>query len=126
MKSELELMLQLRPASEWQVPVLLTVAQDGTGIDALVDAIARHQHHLDSSGDGPRRAAAGRRTDFVAALRDEVSRRIDRALAEGPVAAVAAAVEGGELDPYAALRRVLADPHFARALTDDGRGEGER
>lgn len=126
MKSELELMLQLRPAAAWQVPVLLTVAQDGTGIDALVDAITRHQHHLASSGDGARRAAAGRRTDFVATLRDEVNRRIDRALADGPVAAVAAAVEEGALDPYAALRRVFADPRFARALTDDGHREDER
>jgi len=126
MKSELELMLQLRPAAAWQVPVLLTVAQDGTGIDALVDAITRHQQHLASSGDGAQRAAAGRRTDFVATLRDEVNRRIDRALADGPVAAVAAAVEEGALDPYAALRQVFADPRFARALTDDGRGEDER
>lgn len=125
MKSELELMLQLRPAAAWQVPVLLTVAQDGTGVDALVAAIGEHQQHLVTSGDGARRAAAGRRTDFVAALRDEVGRRIDRALADGSVAAVVSAVENGGLDPYAALRQVFGDPHFVRAVggeRDEGGG----
>ncbi|MGH4022091.1 MAG: alpha/beta hydrolase, partial [Pseudonocardiaceae bacterium] len=39
MKSELELMLQLRPSTGWQVPVLQTVAADGTGIAALVEPL---------------------------------------------------------------------------------------
>ncbi|MEO8751968.1 MAG: methylmalonyl Co-A mutase-associated GTPase MeaB, partial [Casimicrobiaceae bacterium] len=33
MRSELEAMLQLRPSVAWQVPVLLTVAAEGKGID---------------------------------------------------------------------------------------------
>lgn len=122
MKSELEVMLQLRPVAGWTVPVLLTVAAEGRGVDELVARIAAHHAYLDASGDGARRAAAGRRTDFVRAVRDEIGRRLERALSAGAAATVVAAVEQGAIDPYAALQRVLADPAVARTLV----GEPER
>lgn len=119
MKSELEVMLQLRPAAGWAVPVLLTVASEGRGVEDLVARIDAHHAYLDASGDGARRAAAGRRTDFIRAVHDEVGRRLERALAAGPAAAVVAAVEQGTLDPYGALQRVFADPALAAALLGD-------
>jgi LAO/AO transport system kinase len=124
MKSELDLMLHLRPGgAKWNVPVLLTVASEGRGIDELVAEIDAHHAYLDASGDGARRAAAGRRTEFIRALHDEVGRRLERALAAEPAAAVVAAVEEGTLDPYVALRRVIADPSLAGALFGDMSGE---
>ena len=123
MKSELELMLQLRPAAGWMVPVLLTVAADGKGIAELVTKVNEHHAYLTQSGEGARRNAAGRRTDFERALRDELDRRIARALDDGACAAVVGAVEQGTLEPYAAMRRVLADPRFAGALLGDSGGE---
>ena len=123
MKSELELMLQLRPAAGWAVPVLLTVAADGKGIAELVAEIDAHHAFLAASGEGARRSAAGRRTDFVRALRDELDRRLARALADGACAAVVNAVEQGALDPYAAMRRVFADPEFAGVLLGEPGGE---
>ena len=42
-------------------------------------------------------------------LRDEIGRRVHDALRDGVLAAVRAQVERGELDPYVALARVLAD-----------------
>jgi LAO/AO transport system kinase len=123
MKSELELMLQLRPAAEWTVPVLLTVASDGKGIDELVAKVDAHHAYLVASGEGARRQAAGRRTDFARALRDEIDRRIARALTDGACAAVVDAVEQGSLDPYAAMRRVLADPGFAGVVLGESSGE---
>ena len=35
----------------WNVPVLATVAEDGKGVDELVDALERHHDHLITSGD---------------------------------------------------------------------------
>ena len=122
MKSELELMLQLRPAAGWTVPVLLTVASDGKGIDELVAQVDAHHAYLAASGEGARRQAAGRRTDFARALRDEIDRRIARALTDGACAAVVDAVEQGSLDPYAAMRRVLADPGFAGVVLGESSG----
>jgi LAO/AO transport system kinase len=116
MKSELELMLQLRPAGGWNVPVLLTVASEGRGIDELLGMLDAHAAHLRDSGDGARRAADGRHDEFVAALRDELARRLDRGLRRGPLATVAESVRNGALDPYAALRQILADPQLLETL----------
>lgn len=109
MQSELELMLQLRPADGWEVPVVATTAVEGKGIDALLAALARHEEYLRTSGTGARRAAAARHEEFAAALRDEVVHRIDRALRNGTLGSLAAAVEQGAVDPYTALQRVLND-----------------
>jgi GTPase len=116
MQSELELMLQLRPARGWPVPVLPTVAVDGTGIAELVAQLERHRRYLVESGEGARRAVRARHEEFVAALRDELGRRLDRALHNGALAAVLQQVEHGELDPQAALARILADHRLLEAV----------
>jgi LAO/AO transport system kinase len=109
MKSELELMLQLRPSAGWQVPVLLTSAASGTGIDELLAKLELHRAHLDQSGEGASRNAAGRRDEFLAGLRDELTRRLEHATHSGVLRPVLDAVEAGTVDPYAALSRVLDD-----------------
>ena len=38
-------------AEGWNVPVLATSAEDGNGVDELVDALERHHDHLVSSGE---------------------------------------------------------------------------
>src|SRR5262245_59100156 len=101
MKSEPELMLQLRPGRDWRVPVRLTVATEGRGVDELVSVIGAHQRYLASSGEGARRAAAGRRQEFADALRETLAERVDQALHNGAVGAIVAQLERGEIDPYA-------------------------
>jgi LAO/AO transport system kinase len=116
MKNELELMLQLRPAGGWQVPVLTAVATDGTGLPELVDAIGRHRHYLESSGEGAARAAASRHDEFVTALREELVRRLEGAMRNGVVGPLLEQIERGEIDPYVALRRVLDDRRLFEAV----------
>jgi LAO/AO transport system kinase len=109
LQSELEQMLQLRPSGSWAVPVLQTVATDGTGVAELIDSLGRHRRYLGESGEGARRAAAGRHEEFIAVLRDELGRRLEGAMRNGALAALLVQVERGEIDPYAALARVLGD-----------------
>jgi LAO/AO transport system kinase len=109
MHAELELMLQLRPPGGWSVPVVSCVASEGRGVDEVLTAIQRHHAYLGESGDGAARAAAARHEEFVAALRDELGRRVEAAMRDGAVAGLLEQVERGEIDPYAALRRVLGD-----------------
>jgi GTPase len=116
MQSELELMLQLRPSTGWQVPVLLVVAADGTGVPELVDVIADHRRYLEQSGEGASRAAANRRDELVRALRDELVRRLDGAMRNGVVGPLLEQVERGEVDPYVALSRILADRRLLEAV----------
>jgi LAO/AO transport system kinase len=116
MKAELELMLQLRPPQGWQVPVLQTVATRGEGVAEVVDAIRRHRRHLEESGEGAARAAASRRQEFIGALRDELVRRLEGAMRNGAVGPLLEQIERGEVDPYAALARVLADRRLFEAV----------
>ena len=122
MQSELELMLQLRPGSGWTVPVLQTVASEGKGIAELVELLDTHRRYLNESGEGAARAAAARHDEFVGALRDEVARRFDRAVHNGLIGGLLAQVERGEIDPYSALRRVLADRQFLAAVLGEQAG----
>jgi len=122
MQAELDQMLHLRPAHGWEVPVLLTVAAEGSGVAELVDAIDRHRRFLAESGEGARRAAAGRHAEFVGALHDELGRRLERALRNGALDGLLAQVERGEVDPYAALARVLGDRRLFTTLGDDADG----
>jgi LAO/AO transport system kinase len=126
MKAELELMLQLRPSNGWIVPVLLTVASDGTGTDALLAALEAHRDHLRHSGAGSARRAAGRRVAFVSALRDELAGRLERALHNGAFEQLMHAVESGDIEPHVALERVLADRELLGKLLQRSSTAGNR
>ncbi len=54
------LALSSRGRSTWTPPVLLVSAQDGRGIDALLDVLSAHREHLHGSGEGTERRARGR------------------------------------------------------------------
>jgi LAO/AO transport system kinase len=127
-EAELFNMLHLRPASGWDVPVLLTVATEGRGVPELVTTIDKHRRHLESSGEGAARAAAGRRAEFLALLRDEIGRRVEQGLVEAADGGVLGRIERGEADPYATALEILSDPSRLRAIVRDGRGgrQGKR
>jgi LAO/AO transport system kinase len=68
--SELESALALGPrdSAAWQPPVLMLSARDGSGIDALVDALDAHRRHLIDSDELRARRAAGRDAHVVESL----------------------------------------------------------
>jgi LAO/AO transport system kinase len=116
-KTELEMMLQLRPGGEWAIPVLLTeAAASGKGVTELLEAILRHRQHLASSSGRLSHAAAARREEFVAVLREEMSRRVEGSVKAGRLADVIARVEEGVVDPYRAALEVMADDARVRAV----------
>jgi LAO/AO transport system kinase len=115
-KSELEQMLHLRPPDGWDVPVLMTVATAGEGVAELVAALDAHREYLASSGLGERRDASGRQSEFLAVLRDEISRRIERAVHHGRLASLLTRVEGGEVDPYGAALEAVRDPEMVSEI----------
>jgi LAO/AO transport system kinase len=116
-ESELDAMLQLRPSEEgWTVPVIPTVATEGKGVADLVQAIERHREYLRNSGEGALRAAAARREEFIAILREELGRRLEQSLRQGPAADLLARVEKGENDPYEAVVRLLNDDRSVGAV----------
>ncbi|HEV8424538.1 MAG TPA: methylmalonyl Co-A mutase-associated GTPase MeaB [Actinomycetes bacterium] len=106
---DLRQMLHLGEARPWQVPVVLTVAERGGGIDQLAQAVAAHRAHLESSGEleRRRRRRAAREIEEVAVadLRVELGELGRGEALDGLAARVAA----GKLGPYAAADQLLAE-----------------
>jgi LAO/AO transport system kinase len=105
---DLRQMLHLGEARPWQVPVVLTVAERGDGVDELVEAVAAHRAHLESSGelDRRRRRRAAREVEEVALadLRAELD-----TLGQGEaLETLAEQVAAGKLGPYSAADQLLA------------------
>lgn len=115
-KTELEMMLQLRPTADWSVPVLLTEGTTGKGVAELLAVVLQHRDFLARSGQAVTHAAAARHEEFVAALRDEISRRIEARVNNGRFGAILQRVERGEIDPYHAALDVIDDDDHVRAL----------
>ena len=124
-KAELEGMLQLRPGSGWAVPVQLTVAIDGRGIDELAEALARHRQYLQQTGELAVRTARGRREEFLASLRDEIGRRVERSVDSGHLATLMEEVERGIIDPDGAVLRVLDDRQLLASVFEENGRAGE-
>jgi LAO/AO transport system kinase len=121
MQSELQMMLQLRPApaepdSDWSVPVLLAQATAGEGVAELLDAIVRHREFRRRSGKGAAHIAAARHEEFVDVLRDEIARRLEAGLDDGRFTTLLHRVEQGEIDPYRAALQVMDDEHTLGTL----------
>jgi LAO/AO transport system kinase len=107
--AHLEAMVEMRFAgADWAPPVVPTVASEGTGIEALHDAIADHRRHLGTDGRFEKRR--------VEALESRI-----RHLAEGKIAAffwqnpyirnrfggILEKVAGGELSPQEAAQELV-------------------
>jgi LAO/AO transport system kinase len=105
---DLRQMLHLGEARPWRVPVVLTVAERGGGVEQLDEAIAAHLAHLESSGEleRRRRRRAAREVEEVALadLRAELG-----GLGRGEALdELATQVAAGKLGPYAAADQLLA------------------
>ncbi|GLW56403.1 methylmalonyl Co-A mutase-associated GTPase MeaB [Kitasatospora phosalacinea] len=98
-----------RQAGDWRPPIVKTVAARGEGVDELVDALEKHRGWLAETGelDARRRRRAAQEVEAItlAALRARIGDlRGDRHLD-----ALAGQVAAGELDPYAAADRLVAE-----------------
>ncbi len=124
-KTELDQMLHLRPPDGWEIPVLMTVATDGKGVPEVVSALDEHRRHLQESGKAATRGAAGRQGEFRAVLRDELGRRIERALEDESVSSLLGRVERGEVDPYGAALEAINDDRLVAMILSRA-SEGNR
>jgi LAO/AO transport system kinase len=105
---DLRQMLHLGEARDWQVPVVRTVAERRSGLDELVERIAAHRAHLEAGGGlaERRRHRAAREIEELALadLREELG-----GLGQGEALdKLAEQVAAGELGPYSAADRLLA------------------
>jgi LAO/AO transport system kinase len=95
-------------APEWDHRVVETVATEGAGVEALLDALDAHRDHLRTSGELDRKARTRYaeeisqllRADAAALLAEELDRH-------GGIDALAEAVNDRETDPYTVAERVF-------------------
>lgn len=96
-------------ADGWTPPIVETVATEGEGLDAFVDALAAHGRHLDESGERDERARKRHAEEIRTLLREDVHGLLADELARaGGIEALAEAVRRGETDPYAIADDVLS------------------
>jgi len=93
----------------WEIPVLETNAVDGTGVDALMDAIEKHRAWLEASGE----LAARRRDRARGRVRDVVEREMRRAAwgsaeVQKRLDAGVERIAAGDGTPYSVARELLS------------------
>lgn len=109
-KSELEAMLEMRPQHAWRIPVILTEAVRGFGIEELLGKVLEHREWRERSGVRATENAAARQEEFLQALQEELARRIQRAADAGRFASILDQLRRGDIDPYRAALEVLSEP----------------
>ncbi|MBI4277972.1 MAG: methylmalonyl Co-A mutase-associated GTPase MeaB [Armatimonadetes bacterium] len=92
----------------WEIPVLKTVATDGTGIDALWQTIRRHREFLRESGQlGARRRQRVER-EVLEKVEQALAAHLRSRLAGQPgLGEILARARAGDLDPHSAARAIL-------------------
>lgn len=94
--------------ASWEIPVMKTIAETGTGVPDLAEALDRHRAWLQASGDLSRR----RRSRLAQRVREEVARRVQRTIwqeGDGTKTLERALddIEAGRLTPYDVAASVI-------------------
>jgi len=99
---DLEGMLELAGPREWRPPVLETVATADEGVDALLDAIERHQVAQEASGAVTERREQRIADEIRGLVLDRWIKQADDFCSGARFATVVRRVADGESDPYTA------------------------
>jgi LAO/AO transport system kinase len=107
-RRDLELMLDLTELGAWRPPIVETVASKGQGIEALWSAIGEHRANQIEHGTLERMRRQRLELEFHQIITARVGERIDALTAADHFADIIAAMVAGDLDPYQAADRLLA------------------
>lgn len=106
----------------WPIPVLRVVAQDGEGVDALIETLDRHAGYLEASGELRRRRERRVEERVRALVEREVRRRVwDGGEGERLLLQARPALAAGTASPYAVAAAIVA-----AALAPTGAGAAGR
>ncbi len=94
---------------DWVPPVVKTVAQDGTGVPALADAINQYEEYLLKSEVGRRRRVENWRGRLIEMLRDEIMERVRNThMDDAGADRYAAEIAEHKRDPYTLVDEIVA------------------
>ncbi|MCX8127773.1 MAG: methylmalonyl Co-A mutase-associated GTPase MeaB [Synergistetes bacterium] len=91
----------------WIPPVLMTIAEDGAGIDKLVEEIKKHQRYLHESGELDKRRKAKTMEEIDKAVEDAIRRRIMLKLNNNLIDNYVGLVLAKKTDPYSIAEELV-------------------
>jgi len=106
--AELRLLQSLAPAAAWQPPVLATIATQGDGVAALLEAIDAHGAYLLASGTADARAEARARAVVLAAAQARLADRLGTTAAAPAWQAAYREVAAHQRSPYDVAAELVA------------------
>jgi LAO/AO transport system kinase len=92
----------------WRPPIVRTVANQGEGLDRLVDAVDQHRDWMESTGELESRRSRRARDEIEAIAMIALRGKIQDIHGHDRLDALADAVAAGQTDPYAAADEVIA------------------
>ncbi len=93
--------------SEWVPPVIMTIAEDGTGVDKLVEEIERHQSYLRNSGKFLERRKTRVESELKVALEEKIRKQVENLLEEEILRRYVERILAKEIDPYTLVDEVI-------------------
>ena len=121
--AEVRLMLDLVKDRSWTPPVHLTVAEDGTGVEELVDSLVAHGVFLKENPDGVRREWRRLAFEVEAVLLQSLTRLAEREWSAHRTDEVMNLLLSRRTNPYAVaedvLRKILPCDRADRGATEE-------
>ena len=97
----------LNPSSQWQVPVMKTVAIEGKGIYELIDKLKEHQDYLVNTGELFERELQRSRQEIERLLQNQIISRSRHSIMAEERDRFVTAVARREMDPYTAAEQLF-------------------
>jgi len=108
MVREIRGVLSLAPQGPWRVPIVLTEAVEGRGVDELVEQLLAHREHIGQQGTLFERRRRNLRSEVLAIATSRLRRRLERRLAREPgFEALIDDVVARRIDPASAATTIL-------------------
>lgn len=105
---ELQVMLEMSArSSDWNIPVLKTVAETGQGVGEVYRSVMSHGDYLHSSGKIKRKNISFARTAILNFVRDMSAATADQRLLTEHGTELLASVANRKMDPFAAARKLF-------------------
>ncbi|MBN2471181.1 MAG: methylmalonyl Co-A mutase-associated GTPase MeaB [Anaerolineae bacterium] len=113
LRAMLELNEKTPEDTEWATPIMETVATDGTGIPALVEALDRHRDHLRATGQLRQWERRRLEKELTSRLQAALLVRLLGRLAPQTLPHLLDQLVSRQLDPASAVEHLLQDGHFS-------------
>jgi LAO/AO transport system kinase len=101
------------PRSHWDLPVMLTQANTGEGVNELWAKVQEHRQFLDSTSELTSRREMRRKQEFLETVEEELSRRLKVLVEHDPgLITIKEKVVQKDLEPYSAAIELLDSQKF--------------